>query len=172
MRKLTHRICAAAALACASFALANTAAAVDLRDWGRKYNNASERYVVLASFNNEAVLDKETQLVWQRRAYALGTTWPFAVTRCQIVLTGGRGGWRLPSLSELASLVGAGSVLPAGHPFLDLGPNELFWTSTEPPHTTNTAYAKALLGSGTITQIKQVGFRYLCVRGVGTAGRD
>ena len=45
----TRRICAAAALACIGLALANAAAAVDLRDWGRKYDIASERFVAPCS---------------------------------------------------------------------------------------------------------------------------
>ena len=61
-----HRIAATVAAAYAGLALTSTAGAVDMREWGRKYNIASERFVVLTSFNNEAVLDKETQLVWHR----------------------------------------------------------------------------------------------------------
>lgn len=38
-------------LACSGFAIANTATAVDLRDWGRKFPT-SERFVVLSQFNN------------------------------------------------------------------------------------------------------------------------
>src|SRR5262245_8398704 len=42
------------------------AKAIDLRDWGRKIDDASLRFQVLGSFNGEAVLDRETQLVWER----------------------------------------------------------------------------------------------------------
>jgi hypothetical protein len=41
-------------------------AAIDTRDWGRKFASSDNRFVVLDAFNNEAVLDEETQLVWQR----------------------------------------------------------------------------------------------------------
>lgn len=34
-----------------------------LRDWGDKINQASKRFKVLKEYNNEAVIDNETQLV-------------------------------------------------------------------------------------------------------------
>ena len=78
MRMSTVQFGAAVTLVCAALALPSNAGAVDLRDWGRKYDNASERFELLASFNNEAVLDKETQLVWRRSASS-ATSWVFAV---------------------------------------------------------------------------------------------
>ena len=47
----TSRIRAAAAFAWLGLALASNARAGDLRDWGRKYETASERFLVLDSFN-------------------------------------------------------------------------------------------------------------------------
>ena len=47
-------------------ACVGTAEAIDLRSWDRKINNAHARFEVLQGFNDEAVLDKETQLVWER----------------------------------------------------------------------------------------------------------
>jgi hypothetical protein len=132
-----HRFAAAVATACAGLALASAAEAVDLRDWGRKFP-ASERFVVLAQFNNQAVLDKETQLVWQRTPFQ--SLLPYrnsAVDSCTDRSNGGRLGWRLPSLHELASLVdpsaAPGSLaLPAGHPFIavPLGVYGEYWTAT------------------------------------------
>jgi hypothetical protein len=55
----TNRIRTAAAFAWLGLALASNARAVDLRDWGRKYETTSERFLVLDSFYNAAVLDKE-----------------------------------------------------------------------------------------------------------------
>src|SRR4030095_1945517 len=82
MMKTSKRIRTAAMLALLGLALANHARAVELRDSGRKYDNASERFVVLADFNNEAVLDRETQLVWQRSPLS-ATKWVFALHNCQ-----------------------------------------------------------------------------------------
>jgi hypothetical protein len=169
-----HRFAAVVATACAGLALASAAEAVDLRDWGRKFPT-SERFVVLAQFNNEAVLDKETQLVWQR-ASGPASTWTSAETYCFVRAIGGRLGWRLPSISELTSLAGVvgsggvGGYLPAGHPFQNIGAQDYFWTSTEyPPSNYSTdiyVRTKALLllsflAKKTSTDVSPV----LCVRG-------
>ena len=51
----------------AALALSVTAVeAVDVRSWDRKIENATHRFVVLRAFDDEAVLDRETQLVWAR----------------------------------------------------------------------------------------------------------
>jgi hypothetical protein len=127
-----HRFAAAVATAFAGLALASVAEAVDLRDWGRKFP-ASERFVVLAQFNNEAVLDKETQLVWERQPAVGKVLWYQARQTCAVKAIGGRSGWRLPALNELTSLYDAATGLPAGHPFTMGGPFAapfLFWTAT------------------------------------------
>ena len=129
------RIDIVAAIAAAGLALADTAAAVDLRDWGRILP-ASERFVVLSQFNNQAVLDKESQLVWERSpaTYKAGTRGSAALA-CTLRSTGARRGWRLPYLNELASLVDPTGVyytlaLPSGHPFLTVQKG-LYWTATQ-----------------------------------------
>lgn len=129
-----HRLAAAVTAACAGLALTSTADAVDLRDWGRKLP-ASERFVVLSQFDSEAVLDKETQLVWQRTPAAyMATTRASAAFACAARSMGGRLGWRLPFLHEMQSLadpsVDPGNLaLPAGHPFLAV-PVGHYWTAT------------------------------------------
>ena len=165
--RASHRIAAAVAVGCAGLALASTAGAVDLRDWGRKFNTAGERYVVLASFNNEAVLDKETQLVWRRTA-ASPIQWVAALQYCYSSGTGGRYGWRLPSLSELSSILGTGSVLPAGHPFLSIPDQMYFWSSTDVSYDADFAYTRKLTGLSVGTGMKTGFYPTLCVRGAGT----
>ena len=65
----------------------------------------AQRYVVV--MNDAAVLDKETGLVWERAPRMLVEDWPGSVNTCRTVTTGGRQGWRLPSMTELTS-VGTG----------------------------------------------------------------
>ena len=171
--RIRYRFAAAVATACVGLALASAAVAVDLRDWGRKYNTASERFVVLASFNGEAVLDKETQLVWERAAEP-AKSWINALHYCSVRAIGGRLGWRLPSISELTSLLastatgGVGGYLPAGHPFQNIGAQDYYWSSTDYPssNTTGYVYTKALLLGSFLAKSKSSDFSpFLCVRG-------
>lgn len=93
--------------------ISGNASATDLRDWGKKYS-ASQRFVVLGEFNNEAVLDKETQLVWPRTWPNAGSEWNGVSRSCANAGIGGRKGWRLPYLHELASLLDP-AVTPTGN---------------------------------------------------------
>ena len=84
---------------------------------------ASQRFVVLAAFGNDAVLDKETGLVWEKSPQSAAVSLSNARLACANKAVGGRKGWRLPALPELASLVdpavvSPGPTLPAGHPFM------------------------------------------------------
>ncbi|KHK01578.1 Lcl C-terminal domain-containing protein [Desulfovibrio sp. TomC] len=89
----------------------------------------------------EAVHDRLTGLVWAARADIGGgaATWEQA-----LALAGrfGDGGWRLPTINELESLVDAGRshpALPAGHPFAGVG--EAYWSSTTSAFENNWAHA-------------------------------
>jgi hypothetical protein len=105
-----------------------------------------KRFVVLSNFGNNAVLDRETGLVWEKvPSTALFLGGPpsgtigglYAYEHCEELSLGNRKGWRLPSTYELMSLVdtsvSAIPKLPAGHPFLLPPPNgdglTNFWSS-------------------------------------------
>ncbi|RCW71604.1 DUF1566 domain-containing protein [Pseudorhodoferax soli] len=103
---------------------------------------AASRFIVLSNFASQAVLDRETGLVWERTPstdrfdQTLPPTLVFggihAEEHCLDLRTGGRMGWRLPSAAELASLIDptrSAPALPAGHPF-DIGTSQSFWTSS------------------------------------------
>lgn len=93
---------------------------------------AEQRFTVLAAFNNEAVLDRNTGLVWERTVSRSGRHWQSAQYACLSATTGGQMGWRLPSISELTSLVNPAATnpaLPAGAPF-DIGMHAFFWSAT------------------------------------------
>ena len=135
MSKPRNRMMRVTAAVMAVLALATTAAeAIDLRSWDQKIADPSKRFVVLSAFDNEAVLDKETQLVWERTPSPEARTFPYAIEYCLATNVGGRAGWRLPTAHELKSLlIRAETVLPSGHPFsLPFPPaTPKFWSSTK-----------------------------------------
>lgn len=94
---------------------------------------ANGRFKLLQDFNNEAVLDRETGLVWEKQPSNQTLQWSNARLFCAQKGIGGRGGWRLPAFYELASLVDpavhAGPQLPAGHPFVQVQAAD-YWTDT------------------------------------------
>ena len=110
--------------------------------WDRHINNPS-RFHVLAGFGGAAVLDRETDLVWERAPDTTQQQWLQAQASCNLKNVGGRKGWRLPAVQELASLVdptvsSPGPTLPAGHPFHNIQtlndpsqPNSMsaYWTA-------------------------------------------
>jgi hypothetical protein len=165
--QISHRIAATVAAGCAGLVLASTAGAVDLRDWGRKFST-SERFVVLSQFNNQAVLDKETQLVWQAVADttpAITGVWSQAHFSCLFDTAGSRRGWRLPTYPEIASIFGTNGVKPQAFNGV---PNGLYWTATE--YAVSDAYAVVIdvpSGAAAIgpVHLKSDKLRIWCVRG-------
>ncbi|OQW34311.1 MAG: hypothetical protein A4E19_02295 [Nitrospira sp. SG-bin1] len=81
------------------------AAAAPLESWDDKIPNANQRFKVLTGFGGAAVLDKETQLVWEKSPATSVHNWLTARIQCTGRTTGGRKGWRLPSVHEQASLI-------------------------------------------------------------------
>jgi len=114
---------------------------------------AAQRFVILTAFNRDAVLDKETGLVWERRPETAITQWSGAIFVCIDKTVGGRKGWRLPSVHELQSLVDAsvaapGPTLPPGHPFLNVQSFHYWSASTRAEFSTG-AWT-VFFGSGTV----------------------
>ena len=101
--------------------------------WSQTLSPASERFVLV--LNNEAVLDKETGLVWARDALGIASTNFYGAEGiCRDVEIGSRKGWRVPTVEELASLVdphSSGPALPVGFStFFDNVQNEVYWSSS------------------------------------------
>lgn len=146
---------------------------------------ASTRFVVLANFNSQAVLDRETGLVWQRAVNDPQYD-SVAGQLCHQATTGGRYGWRLPSIAEASSLFDPAVTtipsLPTGHPFTGFGTSQVtLWTSSRDPSFAPRAPGRALLRNTHdfgATQVVVLNTEdgssatapFLCVRGGG--GRD
>lgn len=114
---------------------AQPAGAIPLESWDDKIPNANQRFKVLSEFGDLAVLDKETGLVWERSPLTTSGSWSGALSACLNRNIGGRKGWRLPSIPELASLIDptqSNPSLPTGHPFQDVQTvqNDFYWSAT------------------------------------------
>ena len=149
----------------------NPAGAIQLESWDNKMSNANQRFKVLNEFNGAAVLDKETQLVWEQSPSPNPFSWTNARIQCTSRETGGRKGWRLPSVHELASLVdpnNSNPALPTGHPFtnIDVQPPALYWSaSTDADLPTQAWYM--FFGNGNVDTLPKSfnDLRAWCVRG-------
>ncbi|MBI1912231.1 MAG: DUF1566 domain-containing protein [Deltaproteobacteria bacterium] len=92
--------------------------------WYQKLS-ANKRFQLV--LDGEAVLDRETGLVWERSPDTTLRNWYQAIFHCYNMNLGGRKGWRLPTVEELASLIDptqSNPALPAGHPFQNV---QSFW---------------------------------------------
>jgi hypothetical protein len=74
------------------------------QNWDKNLPSAS-RFSVLPSFNNQAVRDNNTGLVWEQTIDLTNRVWPQALAVCANKTVGGTGGWRLPSIVELKSVL-------------------------------------------------------------------
>ena len=126
---------------------------------------AAQRFVLV--MGNEAVLDKETGLVWEKSTDATTRIWNAALSYCYGLNLGGRGGWRLPTVEELRTLVDptqSNPALPGGHPFTNMR-SDIFWSSTT--YESNTGYARNVFFNDGLVGYHDKGnsFYVRCVRG-------
>lgn len=113
---------------------------------------AAQRFVLV--LGDAAVLDKETGLVWERAPDTNPGAWMAAQSSCNGKALGGRLGWRLPTLQELASLIDqtqSQPSLPSGHPFSNIqtGPTSNYWSASTIAGNTGFAWA-VWVGSGVV----------------------
>jgi hypothetical protein len=107
--------------------------------------NTTDRFIVLTSYQNNAVFDAETGLVWERSPDTNARNWQNAQVHCNQKTVGNRKGWRLPTVQELASLVdpnnlGGNPDLPPGHPSLNVQSSGYWSASTFAADTTTFAW--------------------------------
>lgn len=141
--------------------------------WHKKYDQP-ERFKLLPQFGDKAVLDKETGLVWERTPSGQNRTWLDAIGYVYNKNIGGRLGWRLPAIEELASLVDptqtTGPFLPLDHPFDVLTGGQVYYSATT-LHSSSPPNAFAMRPyDGSIVTIRkddQSGFVWCCRTGYG-----
>ena len=104
-------------------------------NWDQNLPSAS-RFTILPTFNNEAVRDNNTGLVWERTPDPRLYSWPAAVSLYANKSVGGTVGWRLPSLVELKSLQDPTSPAPFVPAGIFTGVQSAFYWSA----TTNADY--------------------------------
>ncbi len=143
MKKLYSTVIAAIALVVvASLVLAAQAPSITLQTVLDAFNRippawsqvlpVGERFVLV--MGGVAVLDKETGLVWEQAPVEPASTWINAHVLCNVKGLGTRRGWRLPTFSELASLIDTSRPtgnpdLPANHPFTNVQ-NAIYWSAS------------------------------------------
>ena len=140
---------------------------------------SSTRFIVLSNMSSQAVLDRETGLVWEQSPSTSTFVWssPADVTltaawHCNTLVVGNRKGWRLPTVQELASLIDPsvafpGPTLPAGHPFTNVQTGvqtARYWSVTTVASNTNLAYSARLDDGLVLSALKTLAFTVWCMR--------
>lgn len=118
--------------------------------------------------NGAAVRDNETALVWERSPDLAFRTWSDALRYCANRVVGGRVGFRLPSMPELATLMDPNNPgpirLPPGHPFTNVQPSA-YRSATTDANVPADAWAVSIGGGVVGTGAKADPDPVWCVRG-------
>ncbi len=132
--------------------------------WSQKLPAADRFELVL---DEAAVLDKETGCVWEQSHFAIAMSWNPALAHCITRQVGGRRGWHLPTVEQLASLVDSTQSNPAlssGHPFSSEPSG--YWTMTMTKYDTTRAWVVGFSGGGSIDDFNKDDRNFVwCVRG-------
>lgn len=148
--------------------------------------STSQRFIILTNFHSDAVLDRETGLVWTRQNARLqgeaNLSWTNADRACHNLKVGSRGGWRLPTRSELGTLVDPSRIdstlsypaLPDGHPFYLFESSHrpgtflsfyIYWTSEEDQPGIDTVWTVDLGTGYSLSEDSPLVNPAICVRG-------
>ncbi len=135
------------------------------------------RFVRGGTAEEPIVDDTATGLVWQGCASgqegdscevgsATGVNWGEALYICEALTSGGHTDWRLPNVSELASIVDLSRSAPAiaRNAFPETA-SSLFWTSTSSAGTDNSAWSVSFDRGVFDTSSKRNNHDVRCVRG-------
>ncbi len=141
-------------------------AAENLHSWSQILP-AAERFELV--MGGAGVLDKETALVWEQSPAGF-MTWFTALSHCFTKKTDGRGGWRMPTIEELHSLVDPTQndpPLPSGHLFSTNVQSSGYWSSTtNPSGILNPEARTVIFSSGFVFSNSKANNGFVwCVRG-------
>ncbi|MBW2175160.1 MAG: DUF1566 domain-containing protein [Deltaproteobacteria bacterium] len=131
--------------------------------WSQKLP-ASERFVLV--LDGEAVLDRETGLVWEKSPGTSTTSFYDACYQCYQKEVGGRTGWRLPTIEELMSIVDRSNIspaLPSGHPFSNV--QQDFYWSTSNGNSAGQLYTVNFANGVVVGWPNSNNYYWWCVRG-------
>ena len=154
-----------AGLLISTFFIAASVASLQAQTWDKQMNSLG-RFEVLRQFNDEAVLDKETGLVWQRSPDTEWQPYSVAAFRCILGPIGGRRGFRLPAVHELASLVDPSRTdlaLPPGHPFQNIV-GTYYWSATTDAGDPTRVWTLEFGVGGPEPNFRSDSWRFWCVR--------
>jgi hypothetical protein len=155
-----------------TFPNASTQTTASAPPWSQILSAAERFDLVMGTWASDhwiypAVLDKETGLVWQRDTDDTARDWNEACSYCYQLSLGGRKGWRMPTIEELASLVDplqATPALPTGHPFTNVKLSP-YWSSSTYATSPDYTWGVHFLGGYVCYYNKDNHFSVRCVRG-------
>lgn len=134
------------------------------QNWDKNLPSAS-RSTVLTAFNNQAVRDNNTGLVWEQAADGTTRTWTEATSYCVNKTVGGTTGWRLPSVIELNSVQDP-SLLAGFVPTVFSGvQGNRFWSATTVAGISTQAWLVDFSGGIVVIFNKGTSGWVWCVRG-------
>ena len=147
-----------------------TVSAGPLHSWSKILPEPRFQFVM----NDEAVFDRETGLVWEQSPGTTSLDYPDdysagigPIFTCYNKVVGGRKGWRLPTVEELASLIDpaeSSPALPNGHPFSHVQ-NAYYLSILNGDHEEGNKFYRVSFDTGAVQQNLSSGQYLWCVRG-------
>jgi hypothetical protein len=109
------------------------------------------------------IKDMRTGLTWQVQVDGQLRTWDAAKAHCQGITAAG-GGWRLPSMKELQTLVDDSRAEPSIDPMFPDTPLEPFWSASEVVATPGSAWRVSFIHGYTYDASAMYEYHTRCVR--------